>query len=84
MDPFSAFAIFLVSTLLLQAFATQPASGSISPQAFDPGSLPVAGEGTRIIEVFGDVNIDGWMVLGYGDYRTRPVKAGDISATGKK
>lgn len=82
MEPFTAILYLVASTLLALAFSGQQAGQSVNPREFDEGSIPQADEGTRVIEVFGDVNIDAWTVLGYGDRRTKPIKAKDMM--GKK
>lgn len=83
-----ASAIFQLVIAVVISYAFAPSSRSSSSSraaAFEAGNLPVADEGTRIYEAFGDVNIDDWMVIGYGDYRTRNIKADEAaSSSGKK
>lgn len=74
MDPFTAFALLMAAASLVAAFTMKPPGINAQPQSFDASSLPVADEGERIIEAFGDVNIGTWMVLGYGNYRTKKIK----------
>lgn len=74
MEPFSAFLLLTAASLLVSAF-NKPKTNRIQPGTFDTSSIPVAEEGTRIIEVFGDVNVSNFMVLWYGDYRTKKIKA---------
>lgn len=73
MEPFTAFVLLMIAATLATAFSSRP-NMNANPQSFDASSLPVADEGTRIIEVFGDVNVGTWMVLGYGNYRTKKIK----------
>lgn len=82
MTPFTAIMYLVASTLLALAFSPRPGSTRTDPREFDEGSIPQVDEGTRVIEVFGDVNIDSWTVLGYGELRTKPIKANEMS--GKK
>lgn len=82
MEPFTALLYLVASTLLALAFAPTQKRQSVDPREFDEGSIPQADEGTRVIEVFGDVNIDAWTVLGYGDRRTKKITAKQMK--GKK
>lgn len=73
MEPFTAFLLLMVAATLATAFSGNRTINA-QPQSFDASSLPMADEGTRIIEAFGDVNVNSWMVLGYGNYRTKKIK----------
>lgn len=67
-------AILLFSTILSIALAPKPAKPE--PATLEDFEFPTAEEGTPQIIVFGDVWIDGWMVLAYGNLRTEPIEQG--------
>lgn len=64
--------ILLVSTLISVALAPKPAKPT--PATLEDFEFPTAEEGTPQIIVFGDVWIDGWQVLAFGNLRTEPIR----------
>jgi hypothetical protein len=80
MDPFTFAIINLVVAVILLAASyaitasmarRQPAK---KPAAFDEFDFPQDAEGTAQPVVFGDVWIEDWTVLWYGDYQVTPIK----------
>lgn len=63
--------ILLISLLLSYASRPKPPP----PAKLSDFQFPQITEGTPQQVVFGDCWISDWMVLGYGNYRTTPVKA---------
>lgn len=58
-------------------------SAALKPHRQDPPSatlqdvnVPTVDQGTPVPVVFGDVWIENWMVLWYGDLRVAPIKSG--------
>lgn len=76
MDPFTL--IFAVGALLA-SYAIQSllmtAPEKPKPAMLEDFDFPQIEEGTPQSVVFGDVWIEDWMVLWYGNLRTSPVKA---------
>lgn len=66
--------IFTVASYVLQALLVKPQQ--IKPAALEDFDFPQAEEGTPQAVFFGDCWTDGWMVLWYGNYRTRKIKKG--------
>ncbi len=64
----------LVASYAIQIFMTPKQEGP-KPAAFDEFDFPQMEEGTPQIIVFGDVWIDDWMVLWYGNYDTSAIKS---------
>jgi len=58
------------------SYATAPKARKPKPAALEDFDFPVPEEGTPQAVVFGDVWSTDWMVLGYGNFRTRPIKSG--------
>mgnify|MGYP000405575782 CR=1 FL=1 len=71
--PWDYIVVLVVSIILQIALAPKAAV----PQAatLDDFDFPQADEGTPICVVFGDVWIEGWTVLSYGDLRTTEIEA---------
>lgn len=67
--------IALVVVSLIASVALAPKPQKPKPPALTDFEFPQVDEGTPQTVVFGDCWIDGWMVLGVGNYRTTPVKA---------
>ena len=65
--------IVLVISLLV-SYADRPKPPQ--PAKLSDFNFPQIVEGTPEQVVFGDCWISDWMILGYGNYRTAPVKAG--------
>lgn len=58
------------------SYATRPKPTRPTAAAFEDFDFPQAKEGTPQIVVFGDVWIDGWTVLGLGNYRVEEIRKG--------
>lgn len=67
-------ALSIIISIALTPKPTVPEAATL-----DDFQFPQVDEGTPQIVVFGDVWINGWMVLAYGDLRTQ-----DIEKSGKK
>lgn len=63
----------LIIGLLLSA-ATRPKVKPPKPAAFEEFEFPQFEEGTPKIEVFGDVWLEDWMVIGKGNFRTKAIR----------
>lgn len=72
MTPFQIF-VLIVAVILQVAMAPKSAEGRKAP-TIDDVDLPQCDEGTPQIVVFGDVWIEGWTVLSFGDFSTDPIK----------
>ena len=68
------YVIYLVVTLIL-SYALTPKPKTPEAATLKDFDLPTPEEGTPQIVVFGDVWIDGWTVLNYGNLRTSKVYA---------
>lgn len=66
--------ITLVASFALQMILT-PRPTAPEAAAFEDFDFPQADEGTSASVVFGDVWIDDWIVLWYGNYSTTDVKS---------
>jgi hypothetical protein len=64
--------VFIVSMVV--AIASAPKPTVPSPAAFEDFDFPQTDEGTPRIVIFGDCWIEGWMVLGVGNYRYTEIK----------
>lgn len=64
----------LVVSALLTAMA-QPKTKVPKPAALEEFDFPQFEEGTAQIIVFGDVWLPDWMVIWYGNYRTKDIKS---------
>ena len=69
---FTAIAISLLTMFLVRP--EQGAQQSASKMAFDPESMPKVDEGAPQCVVFGDVWINDWQVLSFGNPRTKAIK----------
>lgn len=67
-----AFLLIVVGYILEAAVAKPPKNKPASLEDFD---IPQVEEGTPHAVVFGDVWLDGWQVLWYGNYRTSKIKS---------
>lgn len=65
-------AIMVVMLVLSVALAPKPPQPK--PPALGDFEFPQVDEGTPQMVVFGDCWVEPWMVLGYGNFRTSPVK----------
>lgn len=66
--------IFMVAQYAIQALTMK--TQKMKPAALEDFDFPQAEEGTPQIVVFGDVWLDDWFVLWYGNYRTTKIKSG--------
>lgn len=66
--------VFLVVSAVLTTILVKPQA--IKPAALEDFDFPQAEEGTPQAVFFGDCWTDGWMVLWYGNYRTRKITKG--------
>jgi len=66
--------VFLVASYVITAVTmkTPQPQGPASLEDFD---IPQVEEGTPHAVVFGDVWLEGWFVLWYGNYRTTKIKS---------
>lgn len=58
------------------SYVTAPKPEKPKPAALSDFEFPTPEEGTPQSVVFGDVWVTDWMVLGLGNFRTRPIKSG--------
>lgn len=72
MDILVYLGLMLASYFIASALAPKPADAK--PAALADFDFPQSTEGTAQAVVFGDVWIEGWMVLGVGNYRTTPIR----------
>lgn len=70
----AAVVLLVVSVLITMATAPKPVTPK--PAAFEDFDFPQVDESTPQAVVFGDVWIEDWMVLWYGDYSIQPIKKG--------
>ena len=70
-----AIAKMIIASYIAAALASKPKVAK--PPALTDWEFPVADEGTPQSVWFGDCWSPSWMVLGVGNYRTRPVKVSD-------
>lgn len=65
--------VMIISAIIQIAMAPRPEQ----PKAptIDDVDLPIPDEGTPQIVVFGDVWIEGWTVLTYGNFSTDPIRS---------
>lgn len=69
------FALFaLVASAALQVLMT-PKPTKPEPASIDDFDLPIAEEGTPVPVIFGDVWIDSYQILWYGNLNTSEVKS---------
>ena len=74
MDPFTAFAVLVISAFITAALAPRPPQPK--PAALGDFQVPTAEEGRPIPVAFGEVWMRGPNVLWYGDLRTEPIRRG--------
>jgi len=65
--------IALIVASFVLSVALRPKTVPPKPAAFEDFDFPQSTEGTAQAVVFGDVWLEGWMVLGVGNYRTTPI-----------
>lgn len=65
--------IALLVVSLVVSIALRPKPVVPKPAAFEDFDFPQSTEGTAQAVIFGDVWLEGWMVLGVGNYRTTPI-----------
>lgn len=70
---FYALAMLVASVLINAALAPKPAQPK--PATFDDIDIPQVKEGTPQVVAFGEVWSGDWQVMGYGNFRTKAVKA---------
>ena len=68
-----AVASLVASYFISAVFAEQPAPPK--PASLDDFDFPQIEDGTPQTVIFGDVVIEGWMVLWYGNFRTSAIEA---------
>ena len=78
--PFIIAAVFLIGAFALTAL-TSKGPQKPKPALFSDFTTPQSAEGTAQAIVFGDVWIDDWFVLWFGDYRVDPIQS---SSSGSK
>lgn len=69
-----ALAMMVLSTLINLVLAPRPQQQTAKPANFEDFKFPQHEEGTPQMVVFGDVWIEEWMILWYGNYRKQPIK----------
>ncbi|ANH73863.1 putative structural phage protein [Ralstonia insidiosa] len=67
-------AIMVVTYILSVAMRPRPSDPPAS--TLQDVNVPTVDQGTPVPVVFGDVWIENWMVLWYGDLRVAPIKSG--------
>jgi hypothetical protein len=65
--------VMIISWVVSAALAPKPKTPP--PAAMEDFEFPQAEEGTPQAVIFGDVWIEGWMVLEYGNYRTEAIES---------
>lgn len=65
--------IAMVASTAIQALLVKPQQ--VKPTALEDFDFPQVEEGTPQAVFFGDCWTDGWMVLWYGNFRTKKIKA---------
>ena len=65
--------IFIVASLLSYALRPKPKAPPAATLA--EINLPTIDQGTPVPVVFGEVWVDSWMVLWYGDLSNQPIKS---------
>lgn len=65
-------AIFVLSVVI--SYSTRVKATTPKASVLGDFDFPQGTEGTAQMMVFGDCWIDGWMVLGVGDFRTQPIR----------
>lgn len=77
-----AFALMAVSVVV--SALIRPKAQTPEPAKLADFEFPQDAEGTPEMVVFGDVWIEGWFVIWYGNLTTQKVRASDISDGGGK
>lgn len=67
----AAIIIFVVAAAY--TLTNMPKQQGQKPAELGDFNFPQYDEGTAEAVVFGDCNTNGWMVLGYGNYRSEPI-----------
>ena len=67
-------AVMVVSMIL--SYALRPKPQAPAAATLKDVQIPTIQIGTAMPVVFGDVWVDNWMVLWYGDLSTQPIKSG--------
>jgi hypothetical protein len=65
-------AIWVAAMVVSYAMTPKPATPKAA--TLDDFEFPQGTEGTAQMFVFGDVWIDGWQVVGVGNFRTSPIR----------
>lgn len=60
----------------IAAYATRPKPKPPPAATLDDVNVPTIDQGTPVAVVFGEVWIDSWMVLWYGNLRNTPITKG--------
>ncbi len=74
MTPIEWAMLIMMLISLIMSLTMQPKVAKPKPAAFDEFEFPQFEEGTPQHVFFGDNWTEDWMVLGIGDYRTRPIR----------
>lgn len=75
MEPFTWALVAMVASLLLTSLIT-PKQKAPKPSTLEDFTFPQVDEGTPQIVIFGDVWIEDWIVLYYGELETQAIKGG--------
>jgi hypothetical protein len=78
--PLFAWALVLLVASTIITMILMPKPEAPKPAALEEFDFPQFEEGTAQAVFFGDCWTEGWMVLWYGNYRTKEIK----SSSGKK
>lgn len=65
--------VLMVASYVITAITMK--TQNAKPTSLEDFDFPQVDEGTPHAVVFGDVWLDGWMVLWYGDFRTSKIKS---------
>ena len=68
--------IVVMVVAMIVAYATRPHPQKPPAATLSDVSVPTIDQGTPIAVVFGDVWVDSWCVLWYGDMRVTPIQSG--------
>lgn len=66
--------VFMVASYLIQAVLVKPQK--MKPASLEEFDFPQIDEGTPEAVFFGDCWTEGWMILWYGNLRTKKIKSG--------
>lgn len=67
--------VIMIVSLIIQ-LVTRPHPQKPPAATLNDVNIPTIAQGTPIPVVFGDVRINNWMVLWYGNLRNSPIKSG--------